>query len=809
MLLLLLMMLPHILQGAQAQKAAHSFNDIIEELSFKNDNPKTFFKKITLEDFAKLYDESFKRNSTGHKTKRSPFFYACEHNKTGIVEHFLKECKQHKPNLLALIDLPSTVFIKHPDTEVNLAYKGAVSTETPLFIASKKGHYAIVELLLKYGANPNKPAKEFIFASGETNVVTVIRDIPPLGTACLQNAHAKAVEKLLKYGAAVEALSATIFYDETGKKIEKTITESALHNACRNPSHSTEIIKALLKEGASANTLQIIEEQKESSIHSKSALFCCCESRFIQAALLLLAHGANPESGSSIFLMPDTLIPHFEPTLITPLCYAIRSNNRKIVSALLEYKAEVNALSNEAFNSTNHRQSTYSFIATTALIEACCIKDSAIIRELLDAGADINQQTTATKKNSAGTDTTYKHTALIVCCAQNYQDLAQLLIERGADLTLCEEVITPSAGFVIINSPFNLACEHGMNSCVETMLKKGIALELGSLAVHSLDDKVATYEKKTPLFVACTKKNRDLCTLLLTHGANPNTYCLTPHEKNTYFMTPFQKACLSEEIPLIELFLERKYGKNPALWPSVNAYSASINNETHLVMARTALGIATGTASHDVVSYLLMHGANMYLKDKKFFVAPEELNRKYELLDEIITDPQDCSIVAQGPIVQVSPHKIASKIRVKDIIEAFREEHKRRKSVLNRPLMKARRRKKDTGQNVAPHPLICSCCAQKLAVASAAPEKPLLPTAKSLPIVLPSEGASSFQSHVLALAATEETKIVVTEPQAKGKAIKEEESTGRVQATGFNPERFKKLAIKTAKRPEQTTIVLD
>ncbi len=762
--------------GAQAQKKKFCPSAFTDELSFKNDNPKTFFKNVSLEDFVLLVDEQTTEPFTDHKIKRNVLFYACEHNKKAIVSHFLKECKKHKPDLLRLIDLPSTVSISHPSPEINTIYSGAISTETSLFIASKNGHSSIVEALLEHGANPNRAAKELVYASGGKNIVTVKREISPLGSACLQNHHAKVVEVLLKHGAATEYLNSSIFYDETGKKIRKTMTQTALHHACRNPSKIIEIVELLLKHHASLETTQRINLKETNRIETMSALSLSCDSRFIEATLCLLQNGANPEHGSATAAGDEAPVADFIPTNLTPLCYAVRLNYKAAVSALLLHKANINGTSTGTSHLPNRTESSYECIVTTPLIDACCFENSALVTELLDAGADINKYTTATKKNDDGTISTYEHTALIVCCLQSHTELVNLLLERGADTTLFEKAVTQEIAFFVMNSPLLIACENGMLSCVEKMLAKGAEIEWGTLAVNVIGEgRKKVYEEKTPLLMASEQNNKDLCALLLSHGANPNAHCLLSHEQYTYYMTPFQKACLHEEIPLLQVFLEPKNDKTHQ--SNVNTYCASLHNKTQLVQIRTPLCMAAGVSGYEVVKYLLAHDADMYLKDKKFFVDAQELTRRFELLNELVTDttviktqPASCVALAKSTIISISPHKLASQLHDKKMISIMRLAHECDGSVFKQ-FFTYKKTEKFKATDFA------ALVLKELGITDGPADLPAQKAVVDSPVV----------------AITEATPT----------------TTGKVQATGFDAERFKKLAIKTAKRPEQTTIVLD
>ena len=96
------------------------------------------------------------------------------------------------------------------------------------------------------------------------------------------------------------------------------------------------------------------------------------------------------------------------------LCLAIRNNHRSIVNLLLSTKLNINAISQDRGN--------------TPLMDAAALGNNDIVKDLIDAGADLNEKS----KNG--------QTALILAVGQGTINVAETLIEEGAAVDVKDQL---------------------------------------------------------------------------------------------------------------------------------------------------------------------------------------------------------------------------------------------------------------------------------------------------------------------------------------------------------------------------------
>jgi ankyrin repeat protein len=167
------------------------------------------------------------------------------------------------------------------------------SGETPLHVASRRGHVEIVKLLLEHGADPN------------------IRDMygeTPLHDAAYWG-HADVVKLLLEHGA---DLSAKNKYGETPLFL-------AIHSE-----YGTEVAKLLLERGADPNV-----RSKRMLYGRRTPLHYAVLGGDVELARLLLEKGANPNAKDE----------YGE----TPLHIAVVRGDLQMAKLLLQYGADPNA----------------------------------------------------------------------------------------------------------------------------------------------------------------------------------------------------------------------------------------------------------------------------------------------------------------------------------------------------------------------------------------------------------------------------------------------------------------------------------
>ena len=289
---------------------------------------------------------------------------------------------------------------------------------TPLMVASCKGLSEIVEVLLEQGADPkimrDDKVNSLLLAcqNGHLKIVELLtsKDVDlnvrfedgrtPLMFAT-QREHAGIVEHLLKrhahsniidkHGATALTIACRYGYTEVASLL---LNNGADPNLC-SKEHETPlmlagqlgtapIVKLLLEKGANPNVVHR---------NGGTALMVACQNGHIDAARLMLEGGADPDMRDSEGW--------------TALMFAAHHGHRDVVKLLHSKHASIHL--------------TESKTGSSALMIAVKDGNLEMVDCLLDMGADRNM---ADDRNC---------TALMVACCLHYNDIAKLLIQRGAD----------------------------------------------------------------------------------------------------------------------------------------------------------------------------------------------------------------------------------------------------------------------------------------------------------------------------------------------------------------------------------------
>jgi len=192
------------------------------------------------------------------------------------------------------------------------------------------------------------------------------------------------------------------------------------------------------------------------------------------------------------------------------------------------------------------------------LTDAVAYQDLDKVKELVNAGEDINFQTEA-----------YGYTALFMACSYNFVDIARHLIENGADVSIkAHDGRTALMGAAVISEElFDLLVAKGADITVKledgtsafTMSIIGVLSEYVGLgnAKKLLDmgadvDEAATSgptEGYTCLMMAAGNKRPDIAKFLVEEGANVNA-------KSTDGTTPLSMAEKNDDPEMIALLKE-------------------------------------------------------------------------------------------------------------------------------------------------------------------------------------------------------------------------------------------------------------
>ena len=497
-----------------------------------------------------------------------------------------------------------------------------------------------VRLLLAYGADANRVKKS---VSQRTEAVHMQHIEPtPLYIAC-KNGNTAIVDSLLQKGADVN------FADSDGKCL--------LHFAIERPgkqANSEEydpIVKLLLQhnaivdvvsntgetplyvacsEGLTGVVKQLLDCSADvgltTSISNKCPLLIACQ-RKGNIAMMLLERGADP---------------NVEKDYQTPLKLAAANGDAILVKQLLTYGANVNQMQN-----VSHTALHIAIDKCKSTLNEVYVKT---VQVLLKSGADINVL------NHRG------ETPLYVACRPTgdaYVDVVRILLEHGADPNISpyQQYLSPSSRYRALPpryhvlSPLSSAASCGNSELVALLIKFGARLDhgdqFGGTALHfaigyeetrfvrclklestmcdistaeillsaGADANVLDTSGASPLFLACDRGKTEFVKLLLSRGANPN---IGSAEKY-----PLLAACRGHHYDSVKLMLEcntdvnvRDKDGSSALHYAVESECCPVSrSDTRTLVQLLREGGANVNATSGLVELLLKHGANVDVAD--------------------------------------------------------------------------------------------------------------------------------------------------------------------------------------------------
>ncbi|KAF5630512.1 ankyrin 1 [Fusarium sp. NRRL 52700] len=447
-----------------------------------------------------------------------------------------------------------------------------------LWYAGGRGHHAVVQALVKAGANtevltanvrelrpalipisgaPYPKCLKFMLDAG-VDINSKLRDFHSfhaLGMAA-RLGHIEICRMLLDHGTCKE-------FDD----------DSALIHASR--ANNIEIVNMLLNEGYK------VDVQLDDSPYHGTPLVAAARAGYKDIVTALLDKGAN--------------VNYAAPNDITPLMSAVLGNQATIAKTFIDAGADMTAVgANKKWNATHF---AYDF--------PDCMK------VLVEAGADINalgpdgtpfylaayfNQTKVVElllehkpdletKCPDGDFTDAGYTPLLCAASCGYNELLRLLLENGADI----EAKTPKGG-----TPLILAVATNNEEIVKILLE------------YNLDIDARDIWEGSALFCLPNPANLSVVRRLINRGAS-----LTIRNYEKY--TPLGRAVADGDLPLVQMLSSQKLDLNA---------EASENG--------TALHIATEKCNVDMVKALVEKGASPDVANSWMYGSPlQRLFEKY------------------------------------------------------------------------------------------------------------------------------------------------------------------------------------
>ena len=432
----------------------------------------------------------------------------------------------------------------------------------PLIEAAKQGDAAALTALLRRGEDANTPA-----ADGST--------------ALHWAAHRedlKAVEALLWAGANAKAV--------TRLGITPLMLASENGNAA--------ILERLLKDGADPNT---------ATAGGETPLMTAVRTAKVDAVKVLLAHGANVNA-------------HESARGQTALMWAATEGRVSVVKLLLEAGAEIQARSSspppmaamdaDVGSPDMEPPAEGAFGSMTALLLAARRGQLEVVRTLLDAGANVNDETMVNPRRGMVN-------AVTLAIANAHYEVAALLLDKGVDpnhagqgwsamhqlawarsepgKTRTSVGWTPGPAMTGMVSGLELAGKlvakgADVNARITREMRNGYAVQLSRVGA-------------TPFFLAARAGDAPLARVLAARGADPNISTKDGVMPLMVAAGVYQKngedtPSLEDALDTVKLCIE--------LGVDVNAADPK---------GLTALHGAARFGADDVVQYLADHGATL------------------------------------------------------------------------------------------------------------------------------------------------------------------------------------------------------
>ncbi len=333
---------------------------------------------------------------------------------------------------------------------------------TPLFAAAGNGDTAILEALIRHGANVNAAVFSTFVYEGET----VAQGCTPLMAALAGN-HSKTVDLLLKNGADVGLAD----INGSGPMIIAA-------SRC-----TPVLVEKLIANGADVNaaTTETFEYQGDPVFSGSTPLMAALAVKRYENAAILMEHGADVKAVNS--------------SGVDALIIAAANASQDMVNALLEKGALPTAKVNQDF--TIKGQPVVK--GATALLAAADTGEAEIINALIHAGAEVDDPT----ENGV--------TPLMVAGAKGHIEAAKVLVFYGADVNARTTATFPVGKDIVPKgtSPLSMAALGGNSRLVQYLISR-------CADVNSRDDEIGM----DPLFLAATMGHLEAVKVLIENGAD-------------------------------------------------------------------------------------------------------------------------------------------------------------------------------------------------------------------------------------------------------------------------------------------------